>query len=137
MSEAVKQAKWPAMSIAEAHRLLTSPGSPFEMDEVEIRGVKTRIWKNAPPTLRHLFLWSRQFADKTFLVYEDDRATFDSFARAALAIADELQKHGVQKGDRVAIIMRNLPEWPAIFFGAELVGAIVTPLNAWWTGAGA
>ncbi|HSZ73678.1 MAG TPA: class I adenylate-forming enzyme family protein [Rhizomicrobium sp.] len=134
MSEAAKQAAWPAMSIAQAHKLLTAPGSIFEMGETEIRGIKTRIWKNAPPTLMHLFLWSRQFADKTFLVYEGDRATFESFARAALAIADELQKQGVKKGDRVAIIMRNLPEWPAIFFGAELVGAIVTPLNAWWTG---
>ena len=122
------------MSIAQAHKLLTSPGSPFEMGEAEIRGIKTRIWKNAPPTLRHLFLWSRQFADKTFLVYEDDRATYDNFARAALAIADELSKRGVKKGDRVAIIMRNLPEWPAIFYGAALVGAILTPLNAWWTG---
>jgi long-chain acyl-CoA synthetase len=134
MSEAVKQAPWPAMSIAQAHKLLTSLGSPFEMGEAEIRGVKTRIWKNAPPTLRDLFLWSRQFADKTFLVYEDDRATYDTFARAALAIADELTKRGVKKGDRVAIIMRNLPEWPAIFYGVALVGAILTPLNAWWTG---
>jgi len=122
------------MSIAQAHKLLTAPGSPFEMGEAEIRGIKTRIWKNAPPTLYHLFQWQRQFSDKTFLVYEDDRATFGSFSLAVLAIADELIKRGVKKGDRVAIIMRNLPEWPAIFFGAALAGAIVTPLNAWWTG---
>jgi long-chain acyl-CoA synthetase len=31
--------------------------------------------------------------------------------------------------------MRNLPEWPAAFFGALICGAIATPLNAWWTGA--
>src|SRR6266702_3012245 len=31
--------------------------------------------------------------------------------------------------------MRNLPEWPAAFFGTLLAGAIATPLNAWWTGA--
>ena len=41
---------------------------------------------------------------------------------------------GVRKGDRVAIIMRNLPEWSVAFWAASLVGAIVTPLNAWWTG---
>jgi long-chain acyl-CoA synthetase len=122
------------MSIAEAHRMLTAPGSPFEMDEAVIRGIRTRVWKNAPPTLRELLAIGRAHGDKTFLVYENDRATFESFTRAALAVAAELTKQGVGKGDRVALIMRNLPEWPAVFFGAAIVGAIVTPLNAWWTG---
>jgi long-chain acyl-CoA synthetase len=122
------------MSVAQAHALLTQPGTPFEMDEVPIRGVKTRVWKNAPPTLRDLLVLGRGHGDKTFIVYEDDRATFETFTRAALAVAAELTKQGVTKGDRVALIMRNLPEWPAIFFGATIVGAVVTPLNAWWTG---
>ena len=125
---------WPAMSVADAHKLLTQPGSPFEMDEALIRGVKTRIWKNAPPTMRELFALGRTHGDKTFLVYEDDRVTFETFSRATLAVAAELTRQGVKKGDRVALIMRNLPEWPAIFFGATIIGAIVTPLNAWWTG---
>jgi long-chain acyl-CoA synthetase len=30
--------------------------------------------------------------------------------------------------------MRNLPEWPVAFYAAAALGAIVTPLNAWWTG---
>jgi long-chain acyl-CoA synthetase len=134
MSAAPQKPAWPAMSIAQAHALLTQPGSPLEMEEVVIRGVKTRVWKNAPPTIRHLLQIGRAHGNKEFLVYENDRATFETFTRAALAIADELTKQGVKKGDRVALIMRNLPEWPAIFFGAEIIGAIVTPLNAWWTG---
>ena len=134
MSAAPQKPAWPAMSIAQAHALLTQPGSPLEMEEVVIRGVKTRVWKNAPPTIRHLLEIGRAHGNKEVLVYENDRATFETFTRAALAIADELTKQGVKKGDRVALIMRNLPEWPAIFFGAEIIGAIVTPLNAWWTG---
>ncbi len=134
MSAVPQKPAWPAMSIAQAHALLTQPGSPLEMEEVVIRGVKTRVWKNAPPTIRHLLEIGRAHGNKEFLVYENDRATFETFTRAALAIADELTKQGVKKGDRVALIMRNLPEWPAIFFGAEIIGAIVTPLNAWWTG---
>ena len=126
---------WPAVSIAQAHALLTRPGSPFEMEEAVIRGMKTRVWKNAPPTLREVFLQGRTHGDKTFLVYENDRASFDAFAKAALAIAEELGKQGVKKGDRVVLAMRNLPEWGAAFFGILLAGAIVTPLNAWWTGA--
>ncbi len=125
---------WPAMSLAQAHALLTAPGAPFEMGEQLIRGVPTRVWKNAPPTLRELFLAGRAHGEKTFLVYDDERASFESFARAAIAIAHGLLEQGVRKGDRVAIAMRNLPEWPAVFFGASITGAIVTPLNAWWTG---
>ena len=125
---------WPAMSIAEAHAILTAPGSRFEMEEVVIRGIKTRVWKNAPPTLREVVQLSRMYGSRDFLVYENDRVTFESFFRATVAVANELQRGGVEKGDRVAIIMRNLPEWVAAFYGAEIIGAIVTPLNAWWTG---
>ena len=128
-------AAWPVMTIAEAHARLTAPGQRYEMEEVVIRGIPTRIWKNAPATLREVFLNGRAFGDREFVVYEDDRATFEGFARATLALARQLQADGVKKGDRVAVIMRNLPEFPVAFFAAALVGAIVTPLNAWWTGA--
>jgi long-chain acyl-CoA synthetase len=107
----------------------------FEMEARNIRGVKTRVWKNAPPTLRDIFIAGRLHADKTFLVYEDERATFENFARATLGLAEALAADGVVKGDRVAIAMRNLPEWPVAFFAPLLLGAIAVPLNAWWTGA--
>jgi long-chain acyl-CoA synthetase len=133
MTEAAKPA-WPAMTIAEAHGLLTAPGAPFEMEEVVIHGVPTRTWKNAPPTLRSVVEGSRAFAARVFLVHEDERVTFEAFLRAVSAFADALAADGVVKGDRVAIVMRNLPEWPVAFYAASSLGAIVTPLNAWWTG---
>ncbi|MFZ5719770.1 MAG: class I adenylate-forming enzyme family protein [Pseudomonadota bacterium] len=123
------------MSISEAHAKLTAPGGPFEIEEQVIRGVRTKVWKNAPPTLRDVFLNGQRFKDREFLVYEDDRATYDSFGRATLKLAHQLLADGVRKGERVAVIMRNLPEWPVAFWAGQLVGAIVTPLNAWWTGA--
>ena len=125
---------WPVMSIAEAHARLTAPGERFEIEEIPIRGIMTKVWKNAPPTLRDIFLNARTFPDREALVYEDDRATYEAFARATIALAHQLQADGVRKGDRVAVIMRNLPEWPVAFFAGVLAGAIVTPLNAWWTG---
>ena len=51
--------KFPALSLAQAHALLTRPGSPFEIEERDIRGVRTRVWKNAPPTMRELFRLAR------------------------------------------------------------------------------
>jgi len=125
---------YPALSLAEAQRRLTAPGALFEIVEAEIRGERQRVWKNALPTLRDVFVQGRGFGERTFLVYEDERATFEAFARAAVVFAHELQSLGVVKGDRVAIAMRNLPEWPVAFFGAILAGAIAVPLNAWSTG---
>ena len=102
--------------------MLTRPGSPLEMEERDIRGVRTRVWKNAPPTMREVFLLGRAHGAKTFLVYRDERASYEVFARAALATAEALQRAGVRKADRVAIAMRNLPEWSAAFFGTLLAG---------------
>ncbi|KPF70999.1 fatty acid--CoA ligase [alpha proteobacterium AAP81b] len=125
---------WPAMSITQAHALLTAPGQPLEMETLVIRGLPTRTWKNAPPSLRAVFQQGRTHGDKVFLVHEDERVTFEAFARATLRLAAQLVADGVRKGDRVAVVMRNLPEWPVAFYAASITGAIVTPLNAWWTG---
>jgi len=122
------------MSIAQAHALLTAPGMPFEMEELDIGGVRTRTWKNAPPSLRAVVENARVHGDKIFLVYEDERVSFEAFYRAVSRFAHALAARGVKKADRVAIVMRNLPEWPVAFYAAEALGAIVTPLNAWWTG---
>jgi long-chain acyl-CoA synthetase len=123
------------MSIAEAHAQLTAPGRPLETEEVEIRGVPTRVWKNQPATLRDVLEHAAPYADREFLVYEDERVTYGAFLRAVAAFAHELQAQGVAPGDRVAIAMRNLPEWAVAFYGAAAAGAIAAPLNAWWTGA--
>ncbi|MCJ2021661.1 acyl--CoA ligase [Methylobacterium sp. E-065] len=127
-------AGWPALPFHDAEARLTAPGAPFAIATVPIRGVPTRIWEKAPPTLDDLFRIARGHGDKTFVVYRDERVTFTGFARASTALAQALVASGVRKGDRVAIAMRNLPEWPVAYFGALLAGAIATPLNAWWTG---
>jgi long-chain acyl-CoA synthetase len=122
-------------SIADIHASLTAPGAPFEVEVVDIDGRPTKTWKNAPPTIRALLELSRGHGGATFVVYEDERTTFAEHYAAAAAFGRALvDDFGVLKGDRVAIAMRNFPEWPIAFFGAAATGAIVVPLNAWWTG---
>ena len=53
----------PTMSMGEANAALTSPGQLFEMEERDIRGVPTRTWKHAPPSLRCL-LYTSDAADE-------------------------------------------------------------------------
>jgi long-chain acyl-CoA synthetase len=125
----------PSMSIAEANEALTAVGQLFEMEELDIRGVPTRTWKNAPPSLRAILDMSLGHGDAVFLVYEDEQTTFAEHYRIACTLAHRLRAaFGIEQGDRVAIIMRNLPEWIMAFWAATLAGAIVVPLNAWWSG---
>ncbi len=127
-------ADWPRMSLGEVQAALTAPGQRFEMETIDIRGVPTRVWKNAPPSLRILAQLVRGHGDRVFTVYEDERVTYEANWRAVANLANWLHDQGVRKGDRVALAMRNLPEWPAIFFAVVSIGAVVVPLNAWWTG---
>src|SRR5215475_6188339 len=115
MNDAAKPA-FPAMSMEQAHALLTQPGSMFEVGEESIRGTTFRVWKNAPPTLRDLFDLAAPFAPRDHLVLEDERATIGGARAAAVAFARRLIDDGVKPGDRIAIIMRNLPEWPVAFW---------------------
>jgi len=125
---------WPARSRAECKAILTAPGMRFEMDEVDIRGVQTRVWKNAPPNLRAIAMLGASHGEREFVIYQDERVTYDAWFRAVATLAHEFQAMGIGKGDRVALAMRNLPEWPVVFFAAVTIGAICVPLNAWWTG---
>ncbi|HYM02871.1 MAG TPA: class I adenylate-forming enzyme family protein [Stellaceae bacterium] len=101
-----------------------------------IRGITTRVWKNAPPSLRAVFEASLAYGDLPFLVYEEERLSYAEHYRQVAAFARALAgRFGIAKGDRVAIAMRNFPEWSVAFWAASAVGAIVVPLNAWMTGA--
>lgn len=62
---------WPKMSLAEATALLTAPGAKFEMETVEIRGVPTRVWKNAPSDLGALLDLSRTHGERPFTILDD------------------------------------------------------------------
>ncbi len=134
-SESTPDAATSGLTLAEATASLTAPGQAFEMETLTIRGVPTRTWKSAPATLRSVLELSALHGEKDFLVYEDERVSFAEHFRIAAGLARTLiDRFGVQPGDRVAIAMRNLPEWVMAFWASIAAGAVVVPLNAWWTG---
>lgn len=131
----VATAAWPAVTLIEAEAKLCAVGARFEMETRNIRGISSRTWKNALPDLAALARHGRSHGDHIFLIYEDERVSFEGWFRAVATLATQFRAMGVQKGDRVALAMRNLPEWPVIFFAATTIGAIIVPLNALWTGS--
>jgi acyl-CoA synthetase (AMP-forming)/AMP-acid ligase II len=115
---------------------LIGPGGPFEVEEVVLDGVPLRVYVRAPRTILDTFAMGAAHADLVHLVHDDERLTFADVRAQASALAEQLRtSFGVRQGDRVAIAMRNLPEFVIGFWGAALLGAIVVPLNSWWTGA--
>lgn len=126
---------WPALSIAQANAALAGLGSPVELEDAVIRGVAMKVYKNAPPNIPVILdLAAQQFPEHTYLVYQNERVTFRALQLAVRKLAAEMRtRYGVQKGDRVAVIMRNYPQWPLAFYAALSIGAIATPMNSWWT----
>src|SRR4029079_3344805 len=98
-------------------------------------GVSLRVYVRAPRTILDTFAMGAAHGDLVHLVHDDERLTFADVRAQAFAVAEQLRTtFGVHRGDRVAIAMRNLPEFVVSFWGAALLGAIVVPRNAWWPG---
>jgi long-chain acyl-CoA synthetase len=122
------------MSFEAACAAATGPDGPFPIVEGEVRGVRVPVFHNAPPSLRALFSVARTRADQDFLVYEDERWTFgDAMARVDATAAMLVERYGIAKGDRVAIAMRNYPEFITTFAAVVSLGGIAVLMNAWWT----
>ena len=123
-------------SYAEVDAKLTAAGEFFELEDVEVRGVNVRAWKSAPRNIRDIIVQQGRgpAAERPYIILNDEVLTQEAHRKAAIALAHNLiNELGVKKGDRVAIAMRNYPDWAIAYFGAILAGAIVTPLNGWWS----
>ncbi len=122
--------------LAKTTQQLTGPGGPFEIHTTEVRGTPLRAYKGAPPDLRALWLSTAGHGDKEYLVYQDERLSFAEAHRHVAELATALvERFGVTAGDRVAIAMRNYPEWTLAYWATVSIGATVVGMNAWWTPA--
>ncbi|MFP3907646.1 MAG: class I adenylate-forming enzyme family protein, partial [Acidimicrobiales bacterium] len=123
-----------SVSWDEAVEQVCGEGGPFHFHEELVNGVPTKVFDTAPPVLRNLFDLARGRGDELYIVYEDEQYTFAEVMAQVDAIGAMLvDRYGVAKGDRVAIAMRNYPEWITSFAAITSIGAVAVPLNAWWT----
>ena len=114
---------------------LIAPGADFEITTTNVNGVNIRTYANAVPNLRDAWAATAAYADREYLVYEDERLTYAQAHEHVNSLGNWLIAQGVQPGDRVAIAMRNYPEWMLSYWGILSVGATVVGMNAWWTGS--
>ena len=121
------------MTWDEAVEVLTRAGGEFELTTREVFGIESKVFTRTPGSLRDLFDAAKLHGDAPYLVYEDEQWTHADLAKQIDELASALvQQFGVRPGDRVAIAMRNYPEWISAFGAIVSVGAVAVALNAWW-----
>lgn len=121
-----------AARLHTATEQLCQPGAPFEIETRNSGSSELRFYKNAPNTLRELLDTGRNFEEQEFLIYQDERLTFNTFFARADAFAHYLVTElSIAKGERIAIAMRNYPEWMIAYYAIVSIGAVVVPLNSW------
>ena len=92
-----------------------------------------RVFDSAPPTMRALWELTALHGDKTYIVYEDERYSFAEVHAQVRKLVAHLVAQGVQPGDRVALAMRNYPEWVVGYWACISLGVACVGMNAWWT----
>ena len=113
---------------------MTADGAPFEMATATINGAEQRVYKSIPPNMAEYFKLMLKNPEREFAVYLDERYTYgEAYAEAAALAVALREDYGVQRGDRVAILSRNNPQWMISFVAALSIGAVAVPMNAWWT----
>ncbi|MEJ2222709.1 MAG: long-chain fatty acid--CoA ligase [Desulfobacterales bacterium] len=73
------------------------------------------------------------YPDQVYTIFNDATRTYAQVKDTADRIAHFLASRGIQKGDRVAIFLPNLPHYPAIFFGILKAGAVCVTCNPLYT----
>jgi acyl-CoA synthetase (AMP-forming)/AMP-acid ligase II len=116
-----------------ARNEITGPGSPFAVTTEVVRGVTLKSFAAAPPNMRSMWEMSAAHGDKDYLVYEDERFTYNEVHAMVRKLAQHLVAQGVGSGTRVALAMRNYPEWVAGYWATISIGAAAVGMNAWWT----
>lgn len=122
------------MTWDEVVERLTGPGAPFEVAVETVAGRPMRNWKNRERSLREKIANAGLRGDAECLVQGTRRISYGEFARLCFGAAGRLADvHGLRRGDRVAVLAYNSPDWLIALFGAVSAGGIGVGLNGWWS----
>ena len=120
--------------MAAARQKLTAPGASFEVRTEMIRGAPHHTFHHEIRVMADLYRDGLRHCDKPFLVNDDETLTFGEVYERAAGLAARMHEAGIRPGDRVALCMRNYPEWIVTFMACTGAGIICVPLNSWWKG---
>ncbi|GAA3193389.1 long-chain fatty acid--CoA ligase [Actinocorallia longicatena] len=78
---------------------------------------------------RELVVSAEEHGDRAALVFEDRTIGYREFLDLALRVAGDLRERGLEAGDRVAVMLPNVPAFAIVFYGVQLAGGIAVPVN--------
>ena len=116
----------------DAVAMVTAPGAFLELTTIDHGGQTLKAYKHAPVSMRDLWMMGQGYGDQEYIVYGDERWTFAEAGQLVANFATWLQTQDIGSGDRVAIALRNYPEWIFAYWGVIAVGGVVVGMNAWW-----
>lgn len=70
-----------------------------------------------------------EHAEQAALRVNGQGITYGQLHQMAAEVAGTLRENGIQPGDRVAVILPNVPSFPVVYWGILLAGGIVVPMN--------
>jgi acyl-CoA synthetase (AMP-forming)/AMP-acid ligase II len=109
-------------------------GGVFEMAPEPVMGVEMPVFTNRDKSLREVVTNSGNNGDNIYIVCEDRRISYAEHLKLVKTVANNLKNNfNIQKGDRVAILADNYPEWIITFWATVSIGAIAVGINGWWT----
>jgi len=122
------------LRLQAAYDIITGPGGPITVGTTQRYGIDLPFIANAPTNLGdYMAFFCHTHGDATFLVEGEERLSFKQFYAAARAVAVALvADHGVRRGDRIGIAMRNANSWAVVYAGILMAGGCATLLNGWW-----
>ncbi|GAA1971132.1 class I adenylate-forming enzyme family protein [Kitasatospora viridis] len=116
-------------AVTRIRAALSAPGTPFTAADAP-HGPR---YTAGPAVLRDFLELTAGHGDRPFLALDGRWLSYRELHAAAAALAHRLLGHyGLRPGDRVAIAMRNLPQWQIAFWATQLAGLVAVPLNGWW-----
>lgn len=126
-----------AMTPEEAVRHVVTTDPVFAVDNVDIRGVTVKAFRNIPPTVPALMAAGgarHGEGQLEYIAYEGESYSYEDFTRSVHRLAHAMRDTlGMGQGDRVAIAMRNYPELLMLVLAVSSIGGVVVFVNAWWT----
>ena len=121
-----------------------SDSTALSTDEASYLATLHSLWKKAwpagantaphyphgeQPVTEYLRTWARLQPDKPAVVHYGHTLTYAELDAASDRFAALLAAHGINPGDRVAVFLPNLPQYPIVFFGILKLGAVHVPVS--------
>src|SRR5512136_3179502 len=97
------------------------------------KGIPRQVEYERTPMPLALARTAREFPDKTALIFVDSKISYRQLDDMANRFANALIDMGVKPGDKVAMLMPNMPQLVAAVYGAWRAGAVVVLNNPLYT----